>query len=126
MLDTSTTPRSSAATSLSKVLSAAIAKGAALKASSTADSLIKIRMSDSPARVAGLVHVRQGAHFILVSVDEQFLQQRIARILAERALQILLGGLDSRQARRHLGARRFGHRIQARLQRLQEFGALAR
>ncbi len=69
-----------------------------------------------PGSLASL-HVRQGAHFILVSVDEQFLQQRVARVLAERLLQILLGLLDRREAGGHLGARRRRHRIQLRLQR---------
>jgi len=50
-------------------------------------------MIKSLAGVAGFVHGGQHAHLILVSVDEQLLQQRIARILAELRFQGLLGTL---------------------------------
>src|SRR5207253_5889957 len=70
--------------------------------------------SDPPASVAGCVDVREDAHLILVSVDQQLLQQRIARVLAERALQILLGTLNGRQTRHDLGARRGRQRREPR------------
>src|SRR6476620_12729404 len=60
--------------------------------------------SDPPTRIAGFVHVSKDAHFVLVRIDEQLLQQRIARIVPDCLLEILLGFLDRREARTHLGA----------------------
>src|SRR4029077_7374854 len=80
--------------------------------------------SDPPARITGFVHVAEDTHFILVSVDEQLLQQRIAQIVSECLLQVLLGFLDGGEACAYLGARWKRQRGEALLQRAHQGGAL--